>query len=169
MYQPKSSSYPSYYQPYVERALGKDLIGQLHINQQNVIDFFEELPLKKHEYVYAIGKWTPKDILLHLINTERIFSYRVLKIVRGDGSGLTSFDQDLFVESANANKFDMSGLLSQYEAVRNATFNLFNAIGESQLELTGSVEGNLISAGSIGFIILGHEMHHLEVIRERYL
>ncbi|MEM1002223.1 MAG: DinB family protein [Bacteroidota bacterium] len=127
------------------------------------------MPWEKQEYKYQQGKWTPKDILLHLTDTERIFAYRALKIVRGEGEDLKSFDQDVFVNYAKANKFDMAALLAQYSDVRQMSISLFKSFDLDQLELKGSVSGNLISARSLGFIILGHEMHHIEVIKERYL
>ena len=169
MYQPNKQSYPVYYSTYVQLALGHDLIKKLQENLEEVSSFFRLIPNDLHGFAYQPGKWTPKDILLHLIDTERIFSYRVLKIIRGEGEGLRSFDQDRFVLKAQANNYELSSLIEMYEQVRKSTIGLFKSLSNSQLEMTGSVEGNKISAGAIGFIVLGHELHHQRVIKERYL
>ncbi|WP_115461836.1 DinB family protein [Winogradskyella aurantiaca] len=114
MYQPDKQSYPEYYLPYVQLALGTDLIKKLETNLHKLSGFFEAIPEELHEFAYEPGKWTPKDIILHLIDTERIFSYRALKIIRGEGEGLKSFDQDVFVLNAQANEVRLAELIEMY-------------------------------------------------------
>lgn len=169
MYQPETKSYPIYYTPYVQLVLGNDLMDTLESHLEEMHTFLNSIPEELYEYAYQSGKWTLKDILMHLIDTERIFSYRVLKIIRGEGEGLISFDQDVFVANAGANSFQFSDLIEMYVQVRKSTIMLFRHLTVQQLKLTGSVNGNTISAGALGFIILGHEIHHQNVIKERYL
>lgn len=169
MYQPSIGDYPEYYHYYIQQIIGVDIIEGLLSGLEQISQGFENIPLDKHEFAYAAGKWTPKDMLLHITDTERVFSYRALRILRNDGFGLKGFDQDIFVEGGQANLIRMEHLLQDYKAVRQATISLFKDLSDNDLSKKGDIEGNSISAGSIGLILLGHELHHLKILNERYL
>ncbi|MGI4743835.1 MAG: alpha/beta hydrolase-fold protein [Janthinobacterium lividum] len=117
---------------------------------------------------YAPGKWTPKEMLLHIIDTERIFTYRALRFARGDAQSLPGFNENEFAASSEANDRLMSDLLTEYHAVRAATLALFGSLNEAQLDRVGSANGAPTSVRALLFITAGHERHHLAILRERY-
>ncbi|SHH56585.1 DinB family protein [Winogradskyella jejuensis] len=159
-----------YYAPYIEGATkANSIVKSLTLNLKNVVDFYNNLPDSRLEFAYAEGKWTPKDILLHIIDTERIFSYRALRIARGDKTEMVGFEQDDYIESGKANNRTLENLLNEYKSVRNATISLFGSFSETQLKSIGRASGSPISVRAIGHIITGHENHHNCVIEERYL
>lgn len=166
----KVSEYNPYYKPYVE-ATNKDLgiVEGLKKNLNDLVSFYSNIPKGKHSYAYAEGKWTIKDVLLHTIDTERIFAYRALRIARQDGTPLAGFEQDDYVLHANAEKRSMESLLAEYSAVRQATITLFDSLDKDALILIGEASGFPVSVRAIGYIIIGHENHHLKIINERYL
>ena len=123
----------------------------------------------KHEFRYAEGKWTIKDIILHLIDAERIFAYRALRIARNDKTALPGFEENDYVVTANANNREYESLFTEYETVRNATISLFKTFTSEDFLRLGTASNNSISVRAIGYITLGHELHHKNVILERYL
>ncbi len=131
--------------------------------------FFEGIPNAKWTYQYAIGKWTPKDILLHIADTERVFAYRALYFARSNNAELKGFDENAFAETALANSKTVADLIQNYVSVRNATLNLFKNFNETQLKQLGEANGSMMSVRAAGFVICGHEIHHCNIITERYL
>ena len=123
----------------------------------------------KHEFRYAEGKWTIKDIILHLIDAERIFAYRALRIARNDKTALPGFEENDYVVAANANNRGYESLLAEYETVRNVSISLFETFTSEELLRLGTASNNSVSVRAIGYIMLGHELHHKNVILERYL
>ncbi|WP_179345081.1 DinB family protein [Winogradskyella ursingii] len=164
-----NDEYNQYYKMYIDKASNKDIIVGLQKNLESVMSFYSNIPVAKHEFSYAAGKWTVKEILLHIIDTERIFSYRALRIARGDTTPMPGFNQDSYVDHYEIKRRTMEDLLKEYKAVRQATIALFSHISESRLKLIGEASGSPISPRAIGYIITGHENHHNDVIRERYL
>jgi uncharacterized damage-inducible protein DinB len=166
----KVSEYNPYYKPYID-AVNKDLgiVEGLKQNLDDVVSFYSNIPKEKHSYAYAEGIWTIKDVLLHIIDTERIFAYRALRIARQDGTPLAGFEQDDYVVHANAEKRTMESLLEEYRTVRQATITLFSSYDTDTLLFIGEASGFPVSVRAIGCIIMGHENHHLKIIKERYL
>ena len=111
----------------------------------------------------------PKDILQHIIDTERVFSYRALYFSRADSANLKGFDENIFAQSANGNNKSINNLLEEYSAVRNASFHLFKNFNEIELKRTGIANNSVMSVAAAGFIICSHEIHHQNIINERYL
>lgn len=161
--------YNSYYQPYIDKANNLTLSEGLITNCESVSTFLESIPDAKLEYRYADGKWTIKEIVLHLIDTERIFAYRALRIARNDKTALPGFDQDEYVPTSMANERTFDSILSEYKAVRFATIALFDSFNDDMLKRIGTASNSSLSARAVGFITMGHENHHCEVIRNRYL
>jgi uncharacterized damage-inducible protein DinB len=125
--------------------------------------------MDKFDYRYAEGKWTIKDIIQHVIDTERIFAYRALRISRNDITPLPGFEENDYVENTKANERGIQDLLAEFSAVRYATLFLFKSFSEEQLKRIGTASGTAISVRAIGFIIIGHQKHHQNVFQERYL
>lgn len=120
-------------------------------------------------YAYAPGKWTIKEMLVHIIDTERIFAYRALRFARNDKTDLPGFEQDDYVPASEANDRPLAAILQEYTTVRAATLSLFHSFSAAQLERTGTANGGPSSVRALLFIIPGHELHHLRIFRERYL
>ena len=165
----QSTEYDTYYKPYIE-ALGEvDLLNELEHSFITFIDFLKTIPTEKLEYRYAEGKWTIKDIVQHLIDAERIFAYRALRIARKDQTPLPGFEENEYVETAFANNRTMEDLIEEFTIVRKATLSLFKTFTEEQLMQMGTASEKPVSVRAIGFITLGHQKHHEKIIKERYL
>ena len=161
--------YSSYYKSYIDNAAAMDIVKGLEQNLDTLVSFYESIPLVKHDYAYAEDKWTVKDVLLHIIDTERIFAYRALRIARQDKTTLAGFDQDDYVANGNAKARSLDNLLEEYMSVRQSTITLYRSFDSSILKAVGEASGFPISVRALGYIITGHENHHNQVIEERYL
>ena len=148
---------------------GQDPILALRTQPQEIHAVFGGLSEAQAEKPYAEGKWTLKEMLLHQIDSERIFAYRALRFARADSQDLRGFEQDDYVAQSQANARSVASLLSEYDAVRAATISLFENFGEVELNRRGSANGGPASVRALLYIIPGHERHHLNIIRERYL
>lgn len=170
----KSSSlqineYAAFYKPYIEALGDVVFLDELELSSNHFIDFIKTIPVEKHEFRYAEGKWTIKDIVLHLIDAERIFAYRALRIARKDQTPLSGFEENAYVETAFANSRTMEDLIEEFVTVRQATLSLFKTFSDEQLTQMGIASEKPVSVRAIGFIILGHQKHHMKIIKERYL
>ncbi len=118
--------------------------------------------------IYAPGKWTVKDTIQHLIDCERVFAYRAMRIARTDQTPLPGFDENLYAETSGANGRSLDELLAEFACVRESNAMLFKSFSDSVLLHEGTTNGNPVSVLAIGFIIAGHTIHHMNVLRERY-
>ncbi len=164
-----AEEYDPYYKSYIDNAADIDVIKGLDENLKDNIEFYLSINAEKHDYAYAEGKWTIKDVLLHIVDTERIFAYRVLRIARNDKTPLAGFEQNDYAASVNTKERTLDSLVKEYEAVRNATISLFKSFDEGQFNQIGTASGSPISVRALGYIITGHENHHNKVITEKYL
>ncbi len=164
------SEYASYYGNYIAQVSEEyTLIEELEISLHRFIKFVQDIPMDKFDYQYAEGKWTIKDIIQHLIDAERIFAYRALCFARKDATELPGFEENDYVDEANANNRSIMELLTELSAVRHATLLLFKSFNETQLLRSGIASNNPMSVRAIGFVIIGHQNHHQKVFEERYL
>ena len=164
-----TTEYFEYYKRYIDLVDDISLIEALESGLINTKKFFESIPETKQLYQYDDGKWTPKEILLHLIDTERVFCYRALYFARADGSSIEGFDENIFGATSEANNRKLDGLLKEFIAVRTATIYLFESFSAGVLKRGGKANNNPLSVRAAGFIICGHEIHHKKIIEERYL
>lgn len=165
-----TSEYNSYYQTYIDKVnSGISVVESLKKNLDVVVSFYLSIPKAKHDFSYAEGKWTVKDVLLHVIDTERIFAYRALRIARFDKTALPGYEEDDYVLTAGAQNRSLESLVEEYIAVRQATITLFGSFSSEALLQIGEASGFPISVRAIGFIIVGHDYHHAQIIKERYL
>lgn len=163
------NEYSNFNATYIKAAANVELIEELEICLHEFIRFVQNIPMDKFDYRYAEGKWTIKDIIQHVIDTERIFAYRALRISRNDTTPLPGFEENDYVENTKANERGIQDLLAEFSAVRYATLFLFKSFSEEQLKRIGTASGTAISVRAIGFIIIGHQKHHQNVFQERYL
>ncbi len=164
-----SDEYNSYYQTYLSKTNDVQLNEGLRSNMEKVISFLKSISKNKLVYRYEEGKWTIKEMLLHIIDTERIFAYRALRIARQDQTPLPGFDQDAYVPTSKANDRSLESLLDEYKTVRHATIALFDSFDDEMLIQVGSASNSPLSVRAAGYILIGHENHHCDIIRERYL
>ena len=158
-----------FYKPYIDKSGELELIESLKLSSQKAIDFFKTVPAEKHEFSYASNKWTIKEILLHLIDAERIFAYRALRFARNDKTPVLGFEENDYVPESYANTRSLEDLLEEYKKQRESTLALLSSFSDEVLKRVGVANGSEISVRAIGFIIVGHETHHLGIIKERYL
>ena len=164
-----SDEYAPHFSLYLSTLDHVNLIEELEISLHKFIRFVQEIPIDKHEYRYAEGKWTIKDIVLHLIDAERVFSYRALRYARNDKTELPGFDENAFATVANADNRTLMDLLTELSAVRHSTLLLFKSFDDLVMMRKGTASGNEMSVRALGFTIIGHQNHHQRIFEERYL
>jgi uncharacterized damage-inducible protein DinB len=166
---PKFDEYPPYATGYVNAVPeGADVLQLLADNQASTHKFFSGLSDEQAMYAYAEDKWTLKQVLGHMIDTERVFSFRAFVFSREDIS-LPGFDQDTYVNSADFNSRTIQSLADEFKAVREATLFLYRSFTPEQLACSGVASGMLVKVGALVYITAGHELYHLEMIKQRYL
>jgi len=165
---------PSEYAPYTIMYIGllpDDglILKHLADNLRATVDFVRALPEEKLLYRYAEGKWTIKEILAHLIDDERIYAYRALRFARNDQTELPGFEQDAYALESGANERPLEEMLEEFATVRRSTIALFNSFDDRVLTRSGVASGNVMSVRAAAYHIAGHELRHLNIIKERYL
>lgn len=166
----KKDDCPAYYLPYLGLLEKEAVLLQLLERQMgNFPKFISSIPEHLWNYRYEPGKWTVAEILVHVLDTERVFQYRALRFGRKDFTTLPGFDQDAYVPQSLASDISQERLIEEYQAIRNSTLLLFRSFPEERLYWKGVASDNPISVGAMGFIICGHQKHHRNIIRERYL
>lgn len=161
-------TYPDYINGYIQLVKNEPLKPLLSEQLQYAYDFFEVIPPEKQSYSYAEGKWTVKEVLQHIIDTERILSYRALAFARKDPQTLPPFDETEYGKNAEAERRDWKNLVDEFKAVRTSTNYLFNSFSEDQLASVGTANKYQISVKALGYFITGHLRHHLNILKERY-
>ncbi|WP_339610318.1 DinB family protein [uncultured Planktosalinus sp.] len=164
------NEYASFYGGYIdliERDL--NLVEALRNSYSLFLEYFQNLTDEKSNYRYAHDKWSLKEVLLHCIDTERIMAYRALRFSRNDKAKLPGFEQDEYVLESHAAQRNISDLIDEYISVRNSTMSLFRGFNENQLIRSGIASGKNMSVRALGFVISGHELHHLNVCRKKYI
>ncbi|MGM0635660.1 MAG: DinB family protein [Bacteroidota bacterium] len=159
-----------YYEAYLKLvAADVEIINGLTSDLNQTSAFFESIPVEKIHYQYEEGKWTPKEILQHLVDTERIFAYRALRVARFDTTDLPGFDENKYVATSIANLKSLDQLLDEFISVRKASIGLYKGFNEEMLLQIGQADQSPISVRAIAFILIGHSIHHQNVIKSRYL
>ena len=161
--------YAPFFEGYIQGSSKGILVEELEISLHEFIRFVQNIPMDKFDFRYAEGKWTIKEIIQHIIDTERIFAYRALRISRNDKTALAGFNEDDYVDNTNANERNLQGLLTEMAVVRQATLSLFKSFSQEQLKRIGTASNHTISVRAIGFIMIGHQKHHQKIFEERYL
>jgi uncharacterized damage-inducible protein DinB len=165
----KENEYSVFNATYIKAAGEVELVEELEICLHDFIRFVQNLPMDKFDYRYAEGKWTIKEIIQHIIDTERIFAYRALRISRNDSTPLPGFDENYFAQNTNGNSRSIQDLLMELSAVRHSSLLLFKSFSEEQLLREGIASDHPITVRAIGFMLIGHQKQHQKVFGERYL
>lgn len=163
------TDFQKYIQRYLDLIPSGNWLEELKKSGEKTIAIYSKLSEEQSHFAYAEGKWTLKELLLHLSDTERVFQYRILAIARGDKNELPGFDEELYANQSFANGRSLNSLIEEYELIRNSSRILLETMNPSALDRIGTANGNRISAETIGRLIVGHNLHHLNIIVERYL
>ena len=163
------TDYHPFYEPYIFALGDVDLLEMLKKQKENFPQFIASIPDEKWHYSYGEGKWTIAEALLHVIDAERVFQDRALRFARNDSTSLPGFDQDAYVPNSGAAKRQREDIIEEYRLVRASTIALYSSFGEEILKRKGKANQAAMSVGALGFIICGHQRHHRDVIRSRYL
>jgi len=171
MQKPTGNEYPQnkYFSFYIEQVDYQNVIEALMVNKDRVINLFKSLSEEQKNFRYEVGKWSPHEILGHLTDTERIFGYRALCIARGEKQSLPGFDENEYADGARFSEISFESLLEQYRLVREGSLALFLSFTDEVASQIGTANGNAVSAKALIWMIAGHEIHHLRVLKEKYL
>jgi hypothetical protein len=169
MSRPDISAIPSFYHNYVNLVKQDNLHGAFNDHVNELVNLLSPLSADKWDFKYAEQKWSVKELVQHVIDTERIFNYRALCFARGDKNELPGFDENLYAANSKANKRNSKDLINELGFVQKGSRLLFESFDEEQLKSEGIANKNPISVLAIGYITVGHAKHHSNILRERYL
>lgn len=169
MTKPEKAEYDAYYEKYVSLVDESSLFESLLAQPAELSDLFRGLPDERGAYTYAEGKWTIKEVVGHLIDGERFFAYRILRISRGDTTPIEGFEQDGYIEYAHSNARRKADLIEEFRLLRGANMFLLNNLSEEDWLRMGTASGLPVSVRALAYIMAGHITHHVNILRSRYL
>jgi hypothetical protein len=165
---PEPTEYADFYANYIANVPGTDVLGVLESQRVQMLQLFAGRSERDGSFRYAPAKWTVKEVLGHTTDTERIFTYRALRIARGDPTPLPGFEQDDFVRNGEFGKRTLAGLVEEFAAVRSASLMLFRSFQEEAWPRRGVASQKEVTVRALAFITAGHQIHHRLVLEERY-
>jgi hypothetical protein len=165
---PEPGEYAPYYEKYISLVPGTDILGTLEAQRRQMLILLCGRDDKEGDFRYAPGKWSVKEILGHVCDSERIFAYRALRISRADRTPIEGFEQDDYVRNSPFAHRPMAELIEDYIAVRRATVTLFRNLDEQAWARTGTANKNQVSVRALAYITAGHELHHKRILEEKY-
>ena len=168
MPRPSATEYGKQHQTYINYTSGKDYSILVQQYNERIIEFWAAIPLEKINYAYGPDKWTIKQMFQHVIDTERLFAYRALALSRKEPAALLGFDENEYAKNATAANRNWKDMLIEWRVVRQSTNLLFASFTEEQNKSLGTASSFPISVNALGFIIFGHALHHLHILKERY-
>ena len=164
------SEFDHYYLRYIDKLSNEtELIKGFETGKNTLIDFFKSISEDKLTHRYQPEKWSIKEVLQHLIDTERIFMYRCFRIARRDTTALAGYDQNIYVDPSQANDKSIENLLNEFIVNRVNSISLLNSLTDEDLSFIGNSNGGVMSARAAAFTIIGHDIWHMEVIKDKYL
>lgn len=166
---PETNEYPAYYEPYIAMVPKGDIFKILEAQVAEVSDILAGIDERNGDFAYAEGKWTIRELFVHLNDTERIFGYRALRFARMDATPLAGFEQDDYVKNAHASSRNLENLADEFYHLRLSNVFLFRTLTEEALKAKGTANGKEVQVRSIVYIMVGHVAHHLRILKERYL
>ncbi len=166
----KQDEYAKFYQTYIDKAdTSKSIVENLQDTIEEAITLLKEVPKEKYLYKYADDKWTIQQLIEHIIDAEKVFSYRALRFARNDTTNLPGFDENSYVANANSNTRNYQELVAELTVVRKSTIFMFANFNDQVLLRKGTIDGNEMTVRAIGYVNSGHLKHHIGVLKERYL
>jgi hypothetical protein len=169
MHKLEQHEYPTYYSRYIKLVMEDDLLSVLDGQKNEMTQLLNSIGEEAAGFRYAPEKWSIKEVIGHVMDVEYVFSYRALRFARKDQTPLPEFDQDEYIKSANFDSRTLISLSDEYRAVRECTSTLFGGFEESMFNRQGIASGQTFSVRAVAYIIAGHELHHISVLKEKYL
>ena len=169
MRRPDPSEYAEYYGAYIGQVPERPVLGVLEEAPGELERVLAGVPREAETFAYAQGKWTVREVLGHILDTERVFAYRAIHIARSDGSSLPGMDQDVWAAGSNAAERTLADQLAEFRALREANTILFKSLSDEILGRTGTASDVPFTVRALVFIVAGHEIHHRRVLAERYV
>lgn len=169
MPKPDLNRVPSFYHNYIAQVEQENLMDAFNSHQKEFVQLLETLPANKWNYKYAEDKWTIKELVQHVIDAERIFCYRTLCLARNESVSLPGFDENNYAAASKAAQRNPEELIAELKIIQQSSALLFSSFDEEQLNATGIANNSSIYVSAIGFIIVGHALHHLKILKERYI
>lgn len=169
MHKPEKNEYDPNFETYISLVPEPDVKDALVGQPGELRTIFATIPEEKGSFSYALGKWTIKELLSHLIDGERMFAYRALRISRGDVTPIEGFEQDGYIENSNANGRTFADLLDEFDLQRRSNMLMFNNLNEDAWKRKGTASEKTVSVRAIANIMAGHVRHHIHILNERYL
>jgi hypothetical protein len=169
MNKPDSTEYAPYYERYISLVPDGEIVVTLGKQIEGTLGLIRGLSAAHGDLRYAPGKWSVKEVIGHLIDAERIFAYRALRIARNDTTPLPGFDENSFVDNAGFGARSLADLAEEFEYTRMSNVCLFKSLGGGPSMRLGVASDNKVSVRAIAYIIAGHELHHVGILRSRYL
>lgn len=163
------NEYGSYYQTYIDTVVDTDLLTELQEGKTRMVNFINNLPESKLIFSYAPEKWSLSQVIVHIMDVERVFQYRALRFARNDKTNVAGFDDEMYALESRASTRSKESLANEFEAVRDSSITLFNSFDDEVLKRYGYVMDIKTSVRALGFILCGHLRHHVGIINERYL
>ncbi len=163
------TDFEKYIQRYLDLIPSENWISEMKNTANQTLEIYSSLTEEQGNFAYAEGKWTLKILLEHLTDTEKIFNYRALRFARNDNAELAGFDEELFAANGIASQLSVGELVEEFQLNRLNSLAFFSKLPQEKLIQTGIANGNEISVETIGKLIVGHNIHHLNIIKERYL
>jgi hypothetical protein len=165
---PEPSEYAPYYERYISLVTGSDILAALDSQRRQTMLLLSGRDEADGDFRYAPDKWTAKEVLGHVCDTERIFAYRALRIARGDRTPIEGFEQDDYVKNGLFARIALAEIIDDYIAVRRATLTLFRNLDEAAWARRGIANNNEVSVRALAYTIAGHELHHRRILEEKY-
>jgi len=159
---------PAYYERYVDIVSGGDAYAFMEKQLENIPAYIKSISESKSEFRYAPGKWSVKELISHITDCERVFSYRALTFARGESIALPGFDQDVWIKNIPFDLYSLADLAEEFETVRKGTLLVYKNLSEEALLRKGIANKNEVSVRAIAYITAGHAEHHLSILQSRY-
>lgn len=166
---PAPDEYASDYEQYIALVADGDIVATLSAQGRETVAMLSRLSEAQGDHRYAAGKWTVKEVVGHVIDTERIFSYRALRFARGDRTPIEGYDQDDYVRNGESSGRTIESLIEEFEAVRRATVLFFAGLSGEAWSRRGIANQNEMSVRAVAWVLAGHEIHHRRALKEKYL
>jgi uncharacterized damage-inducible protein DinB len=169
MNRPERNEYAAFYETYVSLVEETDIVSALEKNLNELQNLLAEVSEEKASYAYAEGKWSVRELLGHLIDGERVFSYRALRISRDDQTPLASFEENSYVANSNFSRAKLADLIEEFSLLRRSNILFFKNLNDEAWFRTGTASEEAVSVRALAYIMVGHVRHHASILRERYL
>ena len=165
---PKAGEYPVYFGTYIAHVIEDDCVLSLENSEKEILSYLKSIPENNGDDSYAPGKWTVKQLIIHISDSERVFAYRAMRFARGDEQKNLSYEEDDYAANCGASERSLQSVIEEFAALRKSTILLYKSFSAKTLQNTGNTTVGITTVNALGFTISGHAIHHIKVLKERY-